>query len=655
MNSNVKKKRIDDLVKLINYHNKRYYLEDKPEISDEEFDLILKELLVLEEENPTLMDPSSPTQKVGGFISKNFKKFQHLEKMYSLENISNKEELKKFISKVEKTFPNPSFILEPKFDGSSVSITYKKGIYSSAATRGDGSTGEDITANIRTIKNVPLKLLDDNPPDLIEIRGEVIFPIREFTYLNKRLEKTNQAFSNPRNAAAGSLRQLDTKITADRPLVFIPWGLGKSINLNIQTELKLILKFKEWGFSLLGEFLEAENLDFIQEHFEDVLKDRDRFDYEIDGLVIKLNHFKDQKILGFTSKYPKWAAAIKFPSMVAKTNIQKVTYQIGRTGMITPVAELQEVALGGVKVKRASLHNFDQIKLLNLNVKDEVLIERAGDVIPKVLKVYKKINSNKFKPPLNCPSCKSLLSKEGSYLFCKEKCCIEVLKRKVAYLASKKCFNIIGLGENIVDNLVSSNIIKNISDVFCLEKEKLLELEGFGNTLADNIILEINNKKSITLSKFISSLGIRNVGENVSNLLAKNFATIDRISSLKEDQIESIDGIGPEIAKSIVEFFADNKNKEEIKVMVESGIKISRDILIEGDKFLGKSICITGKLENYSREELIKIIVKQQGKVVNSISKNTDFLISGEKSGSKLEKAKLLNITIMNVNEFLNL
>ena len=655
MNFNAKKKRIDDLVKLINYHNKRYYLEDKPEISDAEFDLILRELLELEEENPTLKDPNSPSQKVGGFISKSFQKFKHLEKMYSLENISNKNELEKFIIKIQKTIKDPSFILEPKFDGSSVSITYKDGIYNSAATRGDGSTGEDITANIKTIKNVPLKLLDNAPQGLIEIRGEVIFPLKEFASLNKKLEKSNQAFSNPRNAAAGSLRQLDTKITANRPLIFIPWGLGMSMNLNIETELELILKFKEWGFLILGEFIKADNINYIQEHFEAVLYKRAELDYEIDGLVIKLNNFNDQKILGFTSKYPKWAAAIKFPSMVAKTKVKQITYQIGRTGMITPVAELHEVTLGGVKVRRASLHNFDQIKLLNLNTNDEVLIERAGDVIPKVLKVSKKINSTKFKLPTKCPSCKSLLSKEGSYLFCKETNCIEVLKRKVAYLASKKCFNIVGLGESIVDNLVSSNIIKDIPDVFSLKKNKLLELEGFGEKLAENLILEINNKKTIPLAKFISSLGIRHVGENISNLLAKNFVNIDKISSAKENQIESVDGIGTEIAKSVVEYFSVNKNKEEIKTMLDSGIKISKDSLIEGDKFLGKSICITGKLKNYSREELSNIIVKQQGKVVSSVSKNTDILISGENSGSKLEKAKSLNIKVMNVNQFLNL
>ena len=646
-------RRIKELEKLINYHNKKYYLDDKPEISDAEFDFLLKELIDLEKENPNLCNPSSPTQKVGGFISKQFDKFNHIKRMYSLDNISNYDELNKFIERIEKKINNPNFILEPKFDGSSVSITYKKGLFDSAATRGDGAIGENITENIKTIKNVPLFLDDKNPPDLVEIRGEVIFPLKEFKLLNKKLKKDNQSFSNPRNAAAGSLRQLDTKITAQRPLIFIPWGLGESKKLLIKTEANLISKFKDWGFTLLGDFITTNDINIIQKHFESVLKVRDKLNYEIDGLVIKINNISEQKDLGFTSKYPKWAGAIKFPSQIGKSKINDITYQIGRTGMITPVAELEEVIIGGVKVKRASLHNFEQIEQMGLNIYDEVLIERAGDVIPKVLKINKKNNAKKFKQPVKCPCCNSKLYKEGTYLFCKEIDCIDVLERKVTYLASKKCFNIIGLGENIIKNLVENKIINRVSDVFNLKKNKLLELEGFGEKLARNIVDEIEKKKNISLSKFVGSLGIRHVGENVSKLLANHFQNIENILNANIEEIESIEGIGIEIAGSIYDFFKDQKNLNEIDLFFKNGIVIISSSILKGDKFQNKTICITGRFDKYSRDEITEIILNQNGKVVNSITKKTDLLIAGEKAGSKLQKAILLNIKIINEKEFL--
>ena len=650
-----KAKRVEKLVELINYHNKRYYLDDKPEISDAEFDLLLKELISLEKEDPSLSSPSSPTKKVGGFVSENFKKFTHIKRMYSLENISDNEELVKFIERIEKKIKKPFFMLEPKFDGSSVSITYKNGEFSGAATRGDGNIGEDITENIRTIKNVPLFLKDNNPPKLIEIRGEVIFPLKKFYSLNKKLQEIDQGFSNPRNAAAGSLRQLDTKITASRPLIFIPWGLGEYVNFNITNEFMLIDKFKEWGFSILGEFLRTNDINFIQQHFDKVLESRDTLDYEIDGLVMKIDDIANQKSLGFTSKYPKWAAALKFPSLVAKTIVNDITYQVGRSGMITPVAELDEVTLGGVKVKRASLHNFEQIELLGINSKDEVLIERAGDVIPKVLKKIKSNNKLKFQLPTNCPCCKSKLHKDGSYMFCKDTSCIEVLKKRVTYLASKKCFNIIGLGGNIIDNLVSNNVIRKISDIFALDKNRIMGLEGFGEKLTNNLINEINKKKKISMDKFINSLGIRHVGENVSNLLCQRFDNIDIISNASIEEIESIDGIGIEIANSIYDYFDNEDNLEEIQNILKKGVSIQNERSFKGNKMQGKLVCITGKFNNYSRQELTDYIISQRGKVVSSISKKTNILLAGEAPGTKLKKAKELNIEIMNELDFLKL
>ncbi|MFL2686203.1 MAG: NAD-dependent DNA ligase LigA [Thermodesulfobacteriota bacterium] len=390
--------RLKELIDKINYHNKRYYLDDKPEISDNEFDLLLKELVSIEEQFPTLKTNTSPSQKVGGFVSTNFRKHKHINKMYSLDNVNNYEELLDFINRVKKNVKEPAYYLEPKFDGASISITYKDGQIDTAATRGDGETGEQITENVKTIKNIPLMLNGNNIPKIIEIRGEVIIPISQFKKLNLIDEKK---FSNPRNAAAGTLRQLDSKITASRPLLFLPWGIGHVEGLNIKNEEKFIELIWEWGFTLLGDFEKIITAKDIWRNYNKILNQRDQLDYEIDGLVLKLNSYEEQKKLGFTSKFPRWAVALKFPSSIEETVINDITYQIGRTGIITPVAELEEINISGVNVKRATLHNFDQLKKLNINIGDIVFVERAGDVIPKIKKVSKKVNKKKIKTAKN--------------------------------------------------------------------------------------------------------------------------------------------------------------------------------------------------------------------------------------------------------------
>ena len=653
MEYKIAKEKISDLTKKINYHNKRYYLHDKPEISDGEFDLLLKELIKLEEDFPKLKKSTSPSQKVGGFVSKSFKKHTHGNKMYSLDNINNFDELNEFIKRVNKTITDPEFIIEPKFDGASISITYKNGEIHSAATRGDGEIGEEITENVKTIKSVPLKLIGKNIPDLIEIRGEVIFPISKFNKLNI---SSSKVFSNPRNAAAGSLRQLDSKMTASRPLVFIPWGLGLIKNFNIVSEEEFISLLENWGFNLLGDFNLFKKINDIYNHYEYILSSRNKFDYEMDGLVIKLNSIKSQLKLGFTSKFPRWAAALKFPATVAETIIKDFTFQIGRTGIITPVAELKEVNISGVNVKRATLHNFDQIKKLNVNINDIVLIERAGDVIPKITKISKKINKKKFKPPTTCYCCESELISEGSYLYCKDISCKDQLLEQISYMVSKKAFNINGLGKNIILNLYNNNLINLTSDIFNLKTEQIAVLEGLGLKSANNIINEIKLKKNIKFTNFINSLSIKLVGETTAKIISENFKTLEDLTSASFDDFNNIDGMGPEISENLKKFFEDKRNLSNIKLMQKYGVNIIYENLESiSSVLIGKKIAITGNFQEFKREEIEKIIALNSGMYVKSISKNTSYLISGENPGSKIEKAKKLNIKILNINKFLEI
>ena len=647
------KEKISELTKKINYHNKRYYLHDKPEISDGEFDLLLKELIKLEDDFPKLKKSTSPSQKVGGFVSKSFKKHTHGNKMYSLDNINNFDELNEFIKRVNKTISDPEFIIEPKFDGASISITYKNGEIYSAATRGDGEIGEEITENVKTIKSVPLKLMGKNIPDLIEIRGEVIFPISKFNKLNI---SSSKVFSNPRNAAAGSLRQLDSKMTASRPLVFIPWGLGLIKNFNIVSEEEFISLLENWGFNLLGDFNLFKKINDIYNHYEYILSSRNKFDYEMDGLVIKLNSIKSQLKLGFTSKFPRWAAALKFPATVAETIIKDFTFQIGRTGIITPVAELKEVNISGVNVKRATLHNFDQIKKLNVNINDIVLIERAGDVIPKITKISKKINKKKFKPPTTCYCCESELISEGSYLYCKDISCKDQLLEQISYMVSKKAFNINGLGKNIILNLYNNNLINLTSDIFNLKTEQIAVLEGLGLKSANNIINEIKLKKNIKFTNFINSLSIKLVGETTAKIISENFKTLEDLTSASFDDFNNIDGMGPEISENLKKFFEDKRNLSNIKLMQKYGVNIIYENFESiSNVLIGKKIAITGNFQEFKREEIEKIIALNSGMYVKSISKNTSYLISGENPGSKIEKAKKLNIKILNINKFLEI
>ena len=412
--------------------------------------------------------------------------------------------------------------------------------------------------------------------------------------------------------------------------------------------------FYQWGFANLGDFIKIKTFEAIQKHFQRVLESRNSLDYEIDGLVIKINNREDQKLFGFTSKYPKWAAAIKFPSILAKSIIQDITFQIGRTGMITPVAELKEVDFSGVKVKRATLHNFDLLESMKLNIGDSVIVERAGDVIPKVVKIVKKEKESSMPIPKKCPCCKNILEKEGSYIFCKNSNCTEVLKAQLAYLVSKKSFNIVGLGKRILVTLVNKKIVNNLSDIFNLNRSELLNLDGFGEKLVTNLIEEIDAKKEVTFERFINSLGIRHVGENISKILAAEFINLEDLKKAPIEKIEKIDGVGIEIANSIRIFFNTEGNLKNINSMLKNGVVI-KSVPKAGLKLAGITFCITGTFNSFSRDQLISVINGHSGKVTSTISKKTDFLIVGGKPGSKLNEAERLNVKVVDEKEFSNL
>ncbi len=656
--------RLRELADLIKKHNYNYHTLDKPKISDQEFDNLVKENDILEKKYPSLILKDSPNKKYGGKIKDNFKKIKHDSQMYSLANAFDNNDIKEFIKRSVKflNFDNDDdiqYFCEPKIDGLSLNLVYKKGNLVSAGTRGNGFIGEDVTENILNIKNIPSKL-KKKIPDFIEIRGEVFLNKSDFEKLNSKL-KDKSKFANPRNAAAGSLRQLDISVSHNRPLKFIPHGIGKC-SINFDKIENYYEQLKDWNIIPNNLNKKCQSVEEIIKFYNHIKQDRSNIDYDIDGLVVKINNFKLQERLGYVGKNPRWAVAIKFSAEKANTVIQSIDYQVGRTGAITPVARLQPVNLGGVMISNASLHNFDEINKKNINVLDLVEIERAGDVIPYVTRLVKKnskLNTN-IKPPKNCPICNSnvLKEKDEAILRCANTygCSSQKIGR-IIHFVSKKSLNIDGFGEKQVKQLFNLKYINKVEDIFSLEKFKseITKLDGWGELSFSNLINSINNSKKISLDKFIYSLGIRFIGEVNSEILAKEFKELDVFisSSNNISLLENIDGLGPKAIYSIIDFFSININKETIKNLKNhlSITFIENEIL--NNFFLNKHLVFTGTLSKLSRDEA-KYLAKSKGaKILSSISKKTDFLIAGEKAGSKIDKALQLGVKILSEKEFL--
>jgi len=657
----------------IEYHNYRYYILDDPEVSDAEYDHLLQRLLHIESKYPELIIPESPSQRVGAPIVGGFNPVKHSIPMLSLENGFSDKEVKEFEKRIRRLLEYPhtiTYTVEPKLDGLAVELIYENSILTTASTRGDGYIGEDITSNAKTIRSIPLRLLSprDSPklPEHIEVRGEIYMEKKAFRQLNKEREKQGEAlFANPRNAAAGSVRQLDPHTTANRPLMFFSYGIGKVSGWVFTSQIELLTTLNTWGVRVNTEHIkECANIDEAIAHCKYLEGIKHDLPYEVDGAVIKVNSLAMQKTLGEKSRSPRWALAYKFEPTQATTKISTIDVQVGRTGALTPVAHLQPVEVGGVKVSRATLHNQDEIKRKDIKEGDTVIIQRAGDVIPEVVKVIKAKRTGKEKPfhmPDRCPVCGSELVSPGDEVVirCNNPVCPAQVTGKIKHFVSKDAMDIDGLGDKLVDQLAIRGLIKDAADIYHLTLENLIPLDKMAEKLANNILTAINNSKKTTLSKFIYSLSIRHVGEHVATVLAEKFRRFDSLQKAREEDLLSIKEIGPEIADSILSYFSNEKNIFFITRLFEAGITIEEmpieKQLFESHPFSGKLFVLTGTLTTLTRTEAKKFIQEKKGKVSASLTRKTDYLVAGKSPGSKLTKAKDLSVTILNEDEFLRI
>jgi DNA ligase (NAD+) len=660
------KKRTQDLREKINYHNYLYYALDSPEISDAEYDRLFDELVELEKKHPELIAPDSPTQRVGAPPLTKFATVKHTLPMLSLNKVTNEEELSDFHRRVMELSGLPEskieYTAEPKFDGLAIELVYKDGTLVQGSTRGDGYVGEDITLNLKTIKAIPLKLFSQKGPfpKLLEVRGEIILTKSEFEMLNKQRVKTGEPlFANPRNAAAGSVRQLDSKITRSRPLTSFIYGTGTVQRKKLSNHFETILFLKGLGFKISQEVRLCQNLDEVKDYYRRILTRRDKFDYELDGIVIKVNDFELQKKLGELSRSPRWAVAWKFPPHQETTKIKDILVNVGRTGALTPVAILEPVRVGGVEISRATLHNEDEINKKDVKIGDTVLIQRAGDVIPEVVMVIKSKRTGKEKKfifPDKCPVCGSKVERPPGEAVhrCTGIACPAQLKERISHFACKGGMDIEGLGYKFIEQMVDLGMVKDPADLYYLtEKDLIDKMERMGPKLARNLIDAIQNNKNPDLSHLIFALGIRNVGEHLANVLAHKFKTTDNLAQQSIEDLTSVFEIGPIVGESIFNFFHDNKNLKVLEKMKKAGVIFPEmKVKAETTALTGKTFVLTGGLDSFSRDEAKRIIEEMGGRVSSSVSKKTDFVLVGKEPGSKLTDAQKLGIKTINEAEF---
>lgn len=655
-------KEAEKLRKEINYHNYRYYVLNEPVISDYEYDKLFRRLKELEEKYPELITPDSPTQRVGAPPLKEFKPFTHPSPMLSLENAINKEEFLEFHKRMLKELEvsKVEYLAEPKYDGLAVELIYEDGILKIGSTRGDGITGEDVTNNIKTVRTVPLRLLGDNYPRRLVVRGEVIMFRKDFIELNEKyIKEGKKPFANPRNAASGSLRQLDSRITAQRKLRMFVHGIGEPLppEYNAKSLSDVYSYLKQWGFNVNPNIIVTDNIDEIIEYHQKWEEERDNLEYDIDGIVIKINNFEQQAILGELTHSPRWAIAWKFKPREATTVVKDIVVQVGRTGALTPVAILKPVQIGGVTVSRVTLHNPDEIERLDIRVGDTVVVYRAGDVIPKVTKVIlekRPEDAVPFKFPDKCPVCEADVIKPEDEVIprCSNTSCPAQLVESLKHFVSRKAMDIEGIGDEWIQKFAETGLLKDFADFYYITKEDLLKYERMGDKLAENMINAINSRKEVTFDRFLYALGIRYVGEHISQVLAKHFNSLEELMNASYDKLVSIYEIGPKAAESIYKFFRQKRNIEVIEKLKKAGVKIiykkQRSDILKGLK-----IVVTGTLKNFTRDGINKFIEENGGHAASSVSKNTDFVIVGENPGSKFQKAKQLGVKIMTENEFL--
>ena len=654
MNKNEAKKQIQKLRQDINYHNYKYYVENNPVISDYEYDMLLKQLEALETQFPDLVTLDSPTQRIGGEPLKGFKTVEHKIAMLSLDNAYSYDELREFDERIKKNVDEFEYVCEPKIDGVSIALIYEGGVLVRGATRGDGITGDDVTTNLRTIRSIPLRLHESDLQNA-EVRGEVFFPISAFKKFNKEQEKKGeQVFANPRNAAAGSLRQLDPRIVASRPLDSFLYYITYS-EKDFKTQEKSLEALHTAGFRVNPLIKKVKTIEEAITYCRDLEKQRDVLDYEIDGVVLKVNSFAQQKILGSTIKHPRWAIAFKFTAKQATTRLKDIVIQVGRTGALTPVAVLEPVQVGGVTVSRATLHNFDELKRKDIRIGDIVLVERSGDVIPQVVKsiAEKRTGDEKVRTiPRKCPVCGSevIRTLDEVAVRCPNKRCPARLKWRIEYFASRDAMDIDHLGGKTIDKLIEKGLIDSIADLYKLKKEDLLKLEGFKDKSITNLLASIEKSKQQGLARLIYALGIRHVGKYAAQLLASQYHSIDELAAQSAEELMQIHGLGEKTAEAIATFFATDENIELINKLKGIGIK-TKEAKKEG-RLLGKKFVFTGGLQSLSRPDASDLVIKNGGLVASSIGEDIDYVVVGTDPGSKYQKAKKLGLRIIDEKEF---
>jgi len=657
------KQRIDRLRSVLDDYNHRYYVLSQPSVSDFEYDQLMQELIILETRYPEFFDETSPSQRIGSDITKDFQQVVHKNPMLSLANTYSLEELKEFETRAKKIVNEPyEYICELKYDGVSISLSYRNGILIRAVTRGDGEKGDDVTANVKTIKSIPLKLRGNDYPDEFEIRGEILLPHEGFQRMNEeRISRNEPLFANPRNAASGTLKMQNSSLVAKRPLDCLFYSVTGEA-LPYQQHYETLMKAKDWGFKITQHIKKCCSIDKVLSFVNEWEEKRKNLPFDIDGIVVKINSFDQQRRLGYTAKSPRWATAYKFKAEQALTRLLSVDFQVGRTGAITPVANLEPVLLGGTTVKRASLHNADQIALLDIRIHDFVYIEKGGEIIPKVVGVDKRrrdLHSKPLEYITHCPECDTKLIRvegEAKHYCPNESGCPPQIKGRLIHFVSRKAMDI-GLAEATVAQLYDHGLIRNVADFYSLRKEQLISLERFAEKSAENLIASIENSKKVPFHRVLYALGIRYVGETVAKTLAVEFGSIDAIENASVEKLISVDEIGESIAESIVSYFADHENTDCIKRLKEHGLQfqINKEAQ-KGTTLSGKSLIISGIFSQHSREEIKEIIEQNGGKNVSSISGNTDFLVAGKNIGpGKLEKAYKYGIPIISEEELLQM
>jgi DNA ligase (NAD+) len=655
--------RAAELRKLVDHHNYLYYVDAKPEISDREFDRLLDELKQLEAEHPELITPDSPTQRVGGQAIEGFKTVEHREPMLSIDNTYNANELREFDRRMRKVLGGEEvvYVVELKIDGVAISLTYENGRFTTGATRGDGARGDDVTHNLKTIHDLPLVLKIKQPPALLEARGEVYMARAELARVNRdRTDKGLEPYANPRNLAAGTLKLLDPRAASQRRLRLFGYALGACEGVTVKTHLESLDLLKQYGFPINPNIKSFDTIDGVIEYCNSWADRRNDLPYETDGMVVKVNDLDQRRRLGTTSKAPRWVVAYKFAAEQALTKLHSIEVQVGKTGTLTPVANLEPVKLAGTTVKRASLHNADYIKEKDIRIGDMVVVEKAGEIIPYIVRSEPAARTGQekhFRFPSKCPVCAGTVERDegGVYYRCTNPECPAQLKERLRFFAHRNAMDVEGLGEAIIDQLVDAGLVQSLPDVYRLTVDQLLELERMGKKSAQNLVEQIAASKDRGLARVLTALGIRHVGESNAEVLADTFGDIEPIVNASAEQLSATKGIGRVLAESVARYFHSPAGRKTIEDLRAAGVKLTQPRRAKpagATDLTGKTFVVTGTLEKYSRDEIEALIKRLGGKVTGSVSKNTDYVVAGEKAGSKLDKALALGVPVLTEAEF---